>query len=243
MTQQAVIHTALHQLKAKHARELLHDLDPSQSIHPARLAVINMKKWETGSTLKYRFREGSPVQQERVKQKAKIWEKYANITIDFVDTNEQVRIAFASGQGSWSAVGTDALVESYFPKHEPTMNFGWLTDDTADTEYERVVVHEFGHALGCIHEHQAPTEQLKWDKEAVYQYFSGAPNYWKKKDIDSNILEKYSPKGITATIFDKKSIMLYQFPAFLFTDRHGTPTNTHLSSKDEQLIAQMYPPS
>jgi hypothetical protein len=123
------------------------------------------------------------------------------------------------------------------------MNFGWLADDTEDTEYERVVVHEFGHALGCIHEHQSPTEHLKWNKDAVYKYFSGPPNYWSKEDIDSNVLEKYSPKGITATVFDSQSIMLYQFSADLFTDHKGTPNNTHLSKKDEQLIGQMYPQS
>jgi serralysin len=60
-----------------------------------------------------------------------------------------------------------------------------------------VVVHEFGHALGCIHEHQSPTEHLHWDKQAVYDEFTGPPNNWSEADIDSNILEKYSPEGIT----------------------------------------------
>jgi len=71
------------------------------------------------------------------------------------------------------------------------------------------VVHEFGHALGCIHEHQAPTEDLQWDVDAVYQSVSGPPNYWKKEDIDRNNLEKYLPKGITASRFDEHSILLY----------------------------------
>jgi hypothetical protein len=34
-------------------------------------------------------------------------------------------------------VGTDCLVASYFPEHQPTMNFGWLKDDTAEREYQR----------------------------------------------------------------------------------------------------------
>ena len=92
------------------------------------------------------------------------------------------------------------------------MNFGRLKEDTDDAEYERVVVHEFGHALGCIHEHQKPNEHLKCNKKTVYKYFSGPPNYWSKEELDQNILEKYSPKGITATLFDRKSGMLYQFP-------------------------------
>jgi hypothetical protein len=70
--------------------------------------------------------------------------------------------------------------------------------------------------------------------------FSGPPNYWSESDIDQNILQKYSPNGISATRFDRKSIMLYQFDGSLFTDGKGTPLNTHLSQLDEKMIGQMY---
>jgi serralysin len=39
---------------------------------------------------------------------------------------------------------------------KPTMNYGWMTPDSSDDEVHRVVAHEFGHALGLIHEHQNP---------------------------------------------------------------------------------------
>src|SRR5947199_380944 len=79
---------------------------------------------------------------------------------------------------------------------EPAMNFGRLPDTTDDEEYERVVVHEVGHALGCIHEHQSPTEKLRWNEAAVFAAFGGPPNNWDRATIESNILEKYSHKGI-----------------------------------------------
>src|SRR5450759_1343076 len=229
---------------AKTLREAFHNIDPNDVIPAPHLALITSRTWPVGSTLKCRFLDGSPIQQSKVIHYAKIWEQYANIHIDFITTkDEHVRVSFKADPGSWSAVGKDALNSTYFPKNQPTMNFGWLEDGTDDKEYERVVVHEFGHAIGCIHEHQQPNENLQWNKEAVYAQFSGPPNRWSKSEIDSNILEKYSPQGINATIFDRHSIMLYQFPAALFLNHVGTPNNYHLSSKDKAFIKKMYPKS
>jgi hypothetical protein len=59
--------------------------------------------------------------------------------------------------------------------------------------------------------------------------------------IYRNILKKHSPEGISATIFDPKSIMLYMFPPELFTDHKGTNSNTDFSSKDKAFINKMYP--
>ena len=217
-------------------------LDASRVMQPARLAIINVKKWPKGRTLTCRFLDGSARQRRRVEEKARIWEKFANIKFKFVTFGSaDIRISFSADTGSWSALGTDALVERYFPRYQPTMNYGWLKDDTDDEEYERVVVHEFGHALGAIHEHQSPTATLKWKRAEVYRVFSGAPNYWTRQEIDFNILQKYSPQGVSATTFDPDSIMLYQFPGALFTDGQGTRRNTRLSERDKSMIAQMYP--
>jgi hypothetical protein len=217
-------------------------LDANHPVVTARMALIDRTKWARGYRLRCRFLDGSKTQRRKVEAKARLWEKHANVAIVFGDDPDaEVRISFQADSGSWSALGQECLITSYFPKYQPTMNFGWLQDDTDAEEYERVVVHEFGHALGCIHEHQSPSVKLRWKKSAVYAAFSGPPNYWSKRDIDSNILEKYSPEGLSFTRFDERSIMLYQFDGSLFTDGKGTPVNTKLSATDKQMIARMYP--
>ena len=122
------------------------------------------------------------------------------------------------------------------------MNYGGLRDNTPNDEYSRVVLHEFGHALGCVHEHQSPKFTRKWNTAAVMKYFQGPPNYWSPDDIRHNVLEKYSPRGVSATRFDPKSIMLYSFDGALFSDGLGpTNENTTVSKDDERMMKAMYP--
>ena len=212
-------------------------------LHFARMAVAVTKKWPPKSVVRCKFLDGSAKMRSKVKTISRQWEQYENVKFKYVTSGDaEIRISFYADSGSWSAVGTDALNKGYFPAHQPTMNYGWLRDDTDDEEYKRVVLHEFGHALGCIHEHESPKFTRKWNKNAVYKYFSGPPNHWSKADIDSNVLDKYSPKGIAATVYDPKSIMLYAFDAALFADGLG-PTNENkaLSTTDVKMIGTMYP--
>ncbi len=74
------------------------------------------------------------------------------------------------------------------------------------------------------------------------KYFQGPPNYWSPDDIKSNVLDKYSPRGISATEYDPKSIMLYSFDGALFSDGLGpTNENSTVSKHDVQMIKEMYP--
>lgn len=220
----------------------LYPLLPGASYNRAKMALLAGKLWQDGRVLGVAFLDGSQTQKAKVIENARLWCKYADIEFDFsAGSGAEIRISFKADPGSWSAVGTDCLHTEYFSKTEPTMNFGWLRNNTDDVEYRRVVVHEFGHALGAIHEHQNPKGGIKWDVEAVYAYFSGPPNNWSKADIDWNILNKYSEDQLNGSTFDRKSIMLYHFPPELVIGGKGTPTNTQLSAGDKRFIAKMYP--
>jgi len=213
---------------------------PGVSNHPMKMALEAGKMWIDGRLLRICFLDGSKTQKSRVIEHASKWLKYANVKFDFTatKTNSDIRISFVADSGSWSYIGTDNLG---IPKNQPTMNFGWLKDDTEDKEYNRVVVHEFGHALGCIHEHQNPKGGIKWNETAVYQYFAGPPNYWSKDDTYSNVIQKYSLDQLNASTFDVKSIMLYSFPGELIQGGKPTPMNYTLSSRDRSYIKKMYP--
>lgn len=234
-------------LNPKNMPKLPKRLLPGVSANPAKISFFVGKQWPVGKTLRITFLDGSATQRSRVKEKAAEWLTFANLKFDFKQNSQaEIRISFKADPGSWSAVGTDCLATQAFRKDEPTMNFGWLTDDTDDVEYRRVVVHEFGHALGAVHEHQVPKGGIKWNLEAVYDYFSGPPNNWSKEDIDFNIVQKYSVSQLNGTTFDKKSIMLYSFPKqFILAPaslaKQGTANNTDLSAGDKRFVTKIYP--
>lgn len=234
----AALERALRQGPTKPERKL----SAGDIVARPRMALPQLKMWPNGTELKCRFLDGSQTQRKKVEDKAHKWEQFANIKFRFVNGGQaEIRISFSADPGSWSALGTDALNAAYFPLHEPTMNFGWLRDDTDDTEYNRVVVHEFGHSLGAIHEHQSPGGKLAWNTDEVYRTFSGPPNFWSRDEIDHNVIDRYATDHMNYTSFDRLSIMLYHFPPELFLSGQGTPNNTDLSEQDKLFIAKMYP--
>ena len=62
-----------------------------------------------------------------------------------------IRIDFKQGAGSSSRIGTDALSEKNQTKR--TMNLD-INLSQSDEFIRRKVLHEFGHVLGCEHEHR-----------------------------------------------------------------------------------------
>ena len=207
---------------------------------PSRLALPIQKMWKPGRTLRIRFRGGSATLQARVQGFAEQWTEHANIKFVFDNAADdaEIRISFTPNIGSWSYLGTDNLL---IDDPNPTMNFGWFTDSTPDDEVRRTTIHEFGHALGCIHEHQSPGGQIPWDKPKVYAYYAGPPNNWDKAKVDSNLFAKYDMTTTQFSAFDPDSIMLYAIPNSLTIGDFETTSNSELSDTDKAFIREVYP--
>ncbi|OQD80181.1 hypothetical protein PENANT_c038G09782 [Penicillium antarcticum] len=212
---------------------------PALGSGPSQLAMDKSAYWRPGTQLHVLFLSGSTFVKNKVKFFAQIWEKYANIDFVFDDSaNAQIRISFVVGGGSWSYLGRHNL---QIPSDQPTMNFGWFDDNSTDEEFSRTTIHEFGHALGCIHEHMSPAASIPWDKPKVYAYFGGPPNNWSKEDVDQNLFNKYAVSAAYYTEFDPLSIMLYRISNDLTMGDFETPNNTVLSSTDKMFIHSLYP--
>jgi len=204
------------------------------------LAVDIERKWLTGKVLRIRFLEGHPIVQQRVMETAKEWTQYANLTFDFGDHSKaDIRITFKSGY-SCSYVGTDATLLDLYEAQESSMNFGWLEPDSPQEIYSAVVLHEFGHAIGCIHEHQTPTAGIKWNKPVVYKYFRDAMG-WDKAMVDHNVFYVYAKDVTQHSTFDPTSIMAYPIQKAFTLDGYEVPWNSKLSEMDKSFIASKYP--
>ncbi|MDN0200072.1 M12 family metallopeptidase [Streptomyces sp. S.PNR 29] len=153
----------------------------------------------------------------------------------------ELRIGFQLGDGSWSAVGKDALQVG---QNERTMNFGW--DLTVPGE-RGTALHQIGHALGMLHEHQSPFAGIHWDDEAVHAELAGPPNFWSRDRTYHNILRKLDPDEVNGSVWDPQSIMEYPFPSGLILEpeqyRAGLNPPGTLSAADKDFVLRWYPPA
>lgn len=214
---------------------LLQAVPPGINVSSAIL-IIN-KMWPNGSSLRVKFMGGTADEHEKVKGWADQWTEHANLKFEYVnDDDAEIRVGFVKGDGSWSAVGTDALNRTYFPLGDRTMNFGWELE-------EGTVLHEFGHAIGLGHEHQNPDGGIEWNEQVVISALRRPPNSWSPETTRHNVLRKYLESQVNGTQFDPDSVMLYFFPASWTRNGVATHANEVLSATDKEFIgsAMAYP--
>lgn len=202
-------------------------------------------KWEPKQKLSVGFLQGTKKLQDRVFETAQRWtngnEGGANLVFILAAKPEcaDIRISFDEGGGSWSMIGTEAKSVG---KGEATMNLGWATEKTPESDFASVVLHEFGHAIGLLHEHNHPELDLRWKKDVVYADLMGPPNNWSRDEVDFNVFNHY-PKDRKA-MSDKPdlvSVMIYTVPARWLDGQEAVMPSNKLSAGDIDFIRKFYP--
>ena len=175
--------------------------------------------------------------------------------------------------GAWSYIGNQS---NYFSQRgQPSMNLGFcdppfesfsidgktLTPPSSATrnycQGEKcwdnwvpgaTVLHEFGHALGMLHEHQSNVQgdnPLVLDKESIYDYYNriGLGD----QAAETNVIDRYECTSqdcpYSGSPFDLKSIMLYAIPDDWVEGENPTYPNFVYSEDDKKWLEMKYPTS
>lgn len=191
--------------------------------------------WAPGRTLNVAFQSPPLHADEALFQRifdiASQWLDGTSLTFRRVAAFEagDIRVHYEKGGEDQSSIGTDAITIQ-----GPSL---FLGTDPDDEEFEATVLHEFGHALGALHEHQHPEANIPWNMEAVYAAYLNE-NYT-KEDLDLNLIARYTDR--TAGVrYDPHSIMHYAIDPSLTLDGSSVGTNLVLSDGDREFIRKVY---
>ncbi|RON61091.1 peptidase M12 [Pseudomonas fluorescens] len=201
-------------------------------------SLINYSKlWANGRTLKIAFIDAPEAnRKQRIIEAASRWLPYINLQFDFVDGLQgDIRIATKNNDNS-SMLGTDALL---IHPDWPTMNLGV---DPDHEDFDAIVTHEFGHALGAMHEHQHPHANIPWDKPKVYEYYQNREmNPLTREQVDMNLFRPFDTLAAIYTDYDRRSIMHHPVANALTLGDWENPINRNISKKDKKMMRLLYP--
>ena len=201
--------------------------------------TLNGYNWANGQTVRVKFLNGTHFDRSKVVQYAVQWMEFANINLVFVTSGDaEIRINFDSSNQYWSYLGTDS---TSIAQNVTSMNFGWVNKNKPESEFSRLVLHEFGHALNLIHEQSSPKQNISWNKQVVYDYFAKAPTYWTSTTVNEAVFYRYSLTQTNSSSYDPKSIMHQAVDPSWTTDGYSVGWNTVLSDTDKWFIASVYP--
>ena len=193
---------------------------------------------ETNNTLilKVVFLDGTAAEQALVKKIAPLWSQHAGVRFEFVQGGaSDIRVGFDPKDGHWSMVGKAARYE----QGQKTMNLALRGRATAGEE--RVILHEFGHALSLQHEHQNPNLSIQWNEQVIIAELQESQG-WDEAKTRYNVLNRLDVTQMNSTMFDENSIMLYPIPNRWTIGDFETRWNTELSQMDKKFIGEIYPP-
>jgi len=215
----------------------------------ALTAVLSIdKQWPKGSTLNILFLDGKAEHHQLVRKIAPKWITDTSLSFRFYSNDQSVpnqthiRISFTLQNGSQLGDHKDYLSKT------ATMNLHGLTlkDQTSEAKI-RLILHEFGHALGLEHEYRSrywPYENQPIKKLISDCYPQMELIGYNKQEAVTRCEQINSKLGRTQakfTAFDANSIMNYPMN---FKLEDGTRVKISASNKlsilDKYAIQQWY---
>lgn len=226
--------------QAERARQIAQAEQPYRTIVAVERLTLDASAWwgDKGVTLKVAFANGTPkATRQRVMIHANAWSDYANVK--FIESGDQpdIRVAFGQG-GYWSYLGNQCRG---IPQNQPTLNLEGFTAKTSEEEYRRVVRHEFGHSIGCVHEHMRGELVARLDVRKTERYFKQTQG-WSAQEVRDQVLTPLDKRSIFGTDFaDEDSVMCYQLPGSITKDGQPILGGNDINANDAAFIATIYP--
>lgn len=211
---------------------------------PGYIAVLTSKYWGSkGVVLSVQFLDNPDAETRRMilsdEIGANAWGKFGNV--QFRETTGQGQVRIARGQGGyWSYLGTD---NARIPLNQPTMNLQGFTSHTEVSEYRRVVKHEFGHAIGCPHEHMRREIVNLLDPNKTIAYFQRTQGWGRAKVIQQVLTPLDEGSLLGPTPADVTSIMCYQLPGECTKSGLPITGGDDIDPSDGRYIGGIYPKS
>jgi hypothetical protein len=196
--------------------------------------------WPNGSRIRVAFRGGSPDINQHVIEHANAWSRWANICFVPAASMGECDVLVGYDQpGYWSLIGPAPQVAR---SGQTTVNLqGFDSGRMPESEWTRVVRHEFGHTLGAEHEQQRPEVVARLDPAKCYAYFA-ATQGWDRATVDAQILAPLDMAAMDETASeDDRSIMMYWFDGRLTKDGQPIVGGADIDESDRKFIATIYP--
>lgn len=191
-----------------------------------------------------------------------LWEK-KEVSVWFMDDDGEIKDQVLKIANEWKQFSGVRFILGFTPQSDIRVSFrtkGWwsyigsnsskLRSDSVSLSldsiylYDRakmrsVVLHEFGHSLGLLHEHQHPEAKINWNLPVLFNYYKKTFNVdstW----VTDNVLETYNSGTGIYCEFDRRSIMIYEIPDSVTIDHFKVDGTLVLSELDKKYINLMY---